>query len=113
MKLGVFLLLSIMLTGISMISFADNFEPLPHCYKPNKPLWMASSYYKKRYNNDAEQYQRCMKSFIKSQEIAAEIHTLAAQKALETWNDFANNKSAKKIEAPNNKRFKKSNARQN
>jgi len=92
MKLSLFLLLSLILTGVSVTSYADNFEPLPHCYKPNKPLWLAAAYYKNRYNRDIEEYQRCMKAFIEDQENAIKIHTQAAQKALETWNNFAQKK---------------------
>ncbi len=92
MKLSLFLLLSLILTGVSAISYADNFEPIPHCYKPNKPLWLATAYYKNRYNYDIEEYQRCMKAFIEAQERAVQIHTQAAQKALETWNNFAQEK---------------------
>jgi len=92
MKLAVVLLLSMMLTGISVSSYADHFEPLPHCYKPTKPLWMATAYYKERYNSDVEAYQRCMKKFIMAQEAAVTIHTQAAQKALEAWNSFVQQK---------------------
>ncbi len=92
MKLAVFLLLSMMLTGISVSSYADNFGPLSHCYKPTKPLWMATTYYKERYNSDVVEYQRCMKKFILAQEAAVNVHTQAAQKALETWNEFAQKK---------------------
>ena len=92
MKLNRFLLSGLLLTGFSMSIYADNFEPLPHCYKPTKPLWLATSYYKHRYDRDIEEYQRCMKAFIVDQERAAKVHTQAAQKALKTWNDFAQDK---------------------
>ena len=88
-KFKPFLLLSLILSAFSSSSFADSFEIVPHCYEPSQPLWLATSYYKTRYNSDVEEYQRCMKAFITTQERAINIHTLAAQKALETWNDFA------------------------
>ncbi len=88
MKLSLFLLLGLLMMGSSITTYADNFEPLPHCYKPTKPLWLATGYYKTRYSRDVEEYQRCMKAFIVNQENAVKIHTLAAQSALKTWNDF-------------------------
>ena len=92
MKLAVFLLFSMMLSGISVNTYADNFGPLAHCYKPTKPLWLATAYYKERYNQDVEDYQHCMKAFIRAQEAAVKIHTQAAQQALQTWNDFVQEK---------------------
>ncbi len=89
MKSSLYLLLSLLLVVSSMNSYADNFEPLPYCYKPNKPLWLATGYYQARYKRDVEGYQRCMKAFIVTQERAVNVHTKAAQKALQTWNDFA------------------------
>ncbi len=89
MKSGVFLLLSLLLASVS---YADTFEPTPHCYKPTEPLWLATSYYKSRYTRDVDEYQRCMKAFIVAQERAVKIHTQAAQAALKTWNDFSQNK---------------------
>ncbi|MCW8930373.1 MAG: hypothetical protein OQL19_09065 [Gammaproteobacteria bacterium] len=92
MKINLFFLLALFMMGSSVTSYADSFEPLPHCYKPTKPLWLATSYYKTRYNRDVEEYQRCMKSFIVAQENAVKIHTQAAQNALKTWNEFVQSK---------------------
>ncbi len=89
MKLSIFLLLSIVLASSS---YADSFEPTPHCYRPTEPLWLATVYYRNRYTAEVEEYQRCMKAFIVQQEHAVLIHTQAAQKALQTWNEFAQKK---------------------
>jgi len=89
MKLSLYLLAGLMLSGTYVNSYADNFQPLPHCYKPSKPLWLASGFYKARYKRDVTDYQDCMKAFIVDQERAVKIHTQAAQQALKTWNDFA------------------------
>lgn len=89
MKRAIFLLSSMMLAGISINTFADSYGPLPHCYKPTKPLWLATVYYRNRYTRDVSEYQRCMKAFIVDQERAVKIHTHAAQAALTSWNEFA------------------------
>jgi len=72
--------------------YADLYEPVPHCYQPSKPLWLAAEKYQQRYELDVEQYQTCIKLFIKKQQNAVQVHTLAAQKALKTWNDFIKEK---------------------
>ncbi len=88
MKSGAIVLLSLMLSSFSLFSHADTYESLPHCYKPTEPLWMATSYYKERYQRDVEEYQRCMQAFIESQENAVKIHARAAQKAQKTQQEF-------------------------
>jgi len=95
MKPGFFLLLSLILMAVSASAYADSFEPQPHCYQPTQPLWLATVYYKNRYNDDIEKYQHCMKEFIEDQESAVKVHTQAAQKALKSWNDFAQKNNAR------------------
>jgi len=68
--------------------YADHYEPVAHCYQPSKPLWLASFDYKQRYKYEMEQYKVCIKAFIMEQKNAAQIHTSAAQNALQTWNNF-------------------------
>lgn len=92
MKSGAIVLIGLSLAGLSLFSHADTYESLPHCYKPSEPLWMATSYYKKRYERDVEEYQRCMKAFIEAQENAVKIHTRAAQKAQKSHSEFFRNK---------------------
>ena len=89
MKISSFFFLALFLLGLSASSHADTYEPVPHCYKPSKPLFFASRHYKDRYRIDVEEYQSCLKKFIQHQELAAKMHTEAAQNALKTWNDFA------------------------
>jgi hypothetical protein len=92
MKFGTLLLLSMMLSAFSASSTADMFEPIPFCYKPTKPLWLSTPYYERRYQRDVNDYQRCMKDFILSQELAAKVHGQAARKALQSWEQFTKKK---------------------
>lgn len=92
MKLNQMILLGILQAGISVSVYADLYEPVPHCYQPSKPLWFASADYKNRYDTDVNLYHDCIKAFILKQEIAAEKHSLAAQKAIKIWNEFVKNK---------------------
>lgn len=54
----------------SASSFAENSvatapgSPADYCYKPEKPLFFSTSYYKHRYDEDMEEYERCHKSFV-------------------------------------------------
>lgn len=74
--------------GFSSISYADTYEPIPHCYEPNKPLIFAAKSYKERYARDVADYKLCIKNFIDRQQNSAQIHQEAAQNALRTWNEF-------------------------
>ena len=78
--------------SVSTLSYADTFEPLPHCYKPTKPLLLSTRYHKARYDRDVQEYQRCIKAFITEQEEAIKIHTQAMQKALNSWQEFSQTK---------------------
>lgn len=91
-KLSRMFLSGVLCMGFSVSSYADLYEPVPHCYQPSKPLWFASSDYKERYDNDVNEYHSCMKKFIQKQEIAAKKHNQAAQDAIAAWNDFVKNK---------------------
>ena len=72
----------------SIPAYADYYEPVPHCYQPAQPLWLASFNYKQRYKSEVEQYHTCIKAFIIKQKKAIEMHNHAAQNALQIWNDF-------------------------
>ncbi|WP_198265329.1 hypothetical protein [sulfur-oxidizing endosymbiont of Gigantopelta aegis] len=92
MKVRILILLSMILAGFSASSTADMFEPIPFCYKPTKPLWLSTAYYARRYQRDVGDYQHCMKDFIRSQELAAKVHSQAAKKALQSWQAFSKKK---------------------
>lgn len=64
MKAMLSLLLILFFTTMSVLSQADEQD---FCYKPSKPLFFASSEYKKRYAEDVKEYQRCRQSFIEMQ----------------------------------------------
>ncbi len=87
-----YILLAMALMMSNMSVQADPYKPVPHCYQPSKPLWLAGAKYQQRYEFDVERYQSCIKLFIKKQQDAVQIHTQAAQKALKTWNDFIKEK---------------------
>lgn len=89
MKMVMILCLLLFFMGLTVLSHADTYEPIAHCYKPSKPLMFASSHYKNRYTQDVEVYRICLKTFIEHQENAAKMHQEAAKNALKTWNDFA------------------------
>lgn len=88
-KAGLVFCLVLFLMGVSVSGQADSYEPVAHCYQPEKPLMFSTRYYKNRYAQDVEEYHRCLKAFIKHQEYAAKMHKESAIKALKTWNDFS------------------------
>ena len=81
-----FLIFSLM--GLSSLSYADTYEPVAHCYEPNKPLIFSTKRYKEHYISDVADYKLCLKTFIEKQQQAAQKHQEAAQNALKTWNEF-------------------------
>ncbi len=68
MKAMLSLLLILFFTTISVLSQANSqADEQDFCYKPSKPLFFASSEYKKHYAEDVKEYQRCRQSFIEMQ----------------------------------------------
>ena len=42
-------------------------EAMDYCYKPTKLLFLASTEYKQRYDEDMKEYQRCRQGFMDMQ----------------------------------------------
>lgn len=71
---------------------ADHYQPIPHCYEPSKPLWLASLNYQQRYDYDVQQYEMCLRKFIEAQKNAVKTHSQAAQSVLEALTEFRKSK---------------------
>lgn len=91
MKMGSFFFLILFFSGLSAFSYAEDTSiPVDYCYKPDKPLFFATQYYKNRYADDVEQYKSCVKSFIEMQNRVAKMQQESEKNSLTTWNNFIN-----------------------
>ncbi|MFK5985672.1 MAG: hypothetical protein QM479_09615 [Pseudomonadota bacterium] len=70
------------------VVLADKYVPGHLCFKPERPLFMASSYHQELYKQDIKQYKFCIREFIKEQERAIRIHNEAIKKSTSDWNEF-------------------------
>ena len=67
---------------------ADPYAPVPHCYKPLKPLMLTTFYYKKRFQEDVSEYRICLKNFIKQQDQFVSMHQKAGKNAQAVLDTF-------------------------
>ena len=79
-------LLVLMMTFTPVI--ADRQVPSHFCFKPERPLLMASPYHHKRYEKDVKTYKFCIREYVKTQERAIVMHQEAIKKATDDWNEF-------------------------
>jgi hypothetical protein len=86
MKLKILAFITILLLTFS--AQADNYDPSPSCSKPNKPNEFNSERGLDSFNNDVQQYQRCLYDFVDEQEEAIQRHNRAANDAIDEWNNF-------------------------
>jgi hypothetical protein len=86
MKLKILVFITILLLTFS--AQADNDEPNPSCSKPHKPNEFNSQWELDSFNNDVQQYQRCLYDFVDEQEEAIQRHHRAANDAIDEWNNF-------------------------
>jgi TATA-binding protein-associated factor Taf7 len=86
MKLKISTFITIRLLTFS--AQADNYDPSPSCSKPNKPNEFNSERELDSFNNDVQQYQRCLYDFVDEQEEAIQRHHRAANVAIGEWNNF-------------------------
>jgi hypothetical protein len=86
MKLKILTFITILLLTFS--AQADNDDPSPSCSKPNKPNKFNSQGELDSFNNDVQQYQRCLYDFVDEQEEAIQRHQRAANVAIDEWNNF-------------------------
>ena len=90
MKLKILTFIIILLLTFSVQ--ADNDDPSPLCSKPNKPDKFHSQLELDSFNNDVQQYQRCLYDFVDEQEDAIQRHQRAAKVAIDEWNNFVRTK---------------------
>ncbi|MEH6471280.1 MAG: hypothetical protein V7752_08520 [Halopseudomonas sp.] len=79
------------LTGclISGLSHAHFFSEAHDCKAPVKPLEFITELDKKEFEQDVEDYRSCLQAFVDKQNAAMAKHQTAAQKAADTWKDYA------------------------
>lgn len=68
---------------------ADMFSPSHSCYKPNKPYQFDDERQLQRFNDDVEEYKRCIADFVDEQNDAVRKHQNAAEEAIDEWNNYA------------------------
>jgi len=69
---------------------ADIFAPSHSCSKPYKPHQFNSDWEVRQFQDDVEDYKRCIGDFVEEQEDAIRKHQEAAQEAIDEWNNFVN-----------------------
>jgi hypothetical protein len=69
---------------------ADIFVSSPYCSKPYKPYEFDSQYELDNFNDEVQQFKRCISDFVDEQNQAARHHQQAAEDAIEEWNRFVN-----------------------
>lgn len=67
---------------------ADPTVPLHGCQRPVKPVRFESQAQLDLFNQQVEQYQRCINDFVEAQNRAIENHQAASVTALTEWNQF-------------------------
>jgi hypothetical protein len=87
MKL-VLILPGLMLLLLASLVQADKYVPAHLCFKPERPLFMASPYHQQLYQQDIKQFKFCIRDFIKDQEQRIIIHKEAIKEATSDWNEF-------------------------
>lgn len=75
---------------ISSCAFADMFAPRPYCNAPIKPYTFNNQWEIDRFESDVERYKLCITDFVKKQQDAIDVHSKAAQDAIDQWNSFVN-----------------------
>jgi TATA-binding protein-associated factor Taf7 len=86
MKLRILAFITILFLTFS--AQADTDDPSPSCSKPDKPNTFNSQSEVDSFNNDVQQYQRCLYDFVDEQEEAIQRHHRAANDAIGEWNNF-------------------------
>ena len=66
------------------------FTPSHSCSKPYKPYQFDSDWELRQFQDDVEDYKRCISDFVEEQEDAVRKHQEAAQEAIDEWNSFVN-----------------------
>ena len=90
MKAALSFFLTIFVAILSLVSHADSQtdDAMDYCYKPSKPLILASAEYKNRYAEDVKEYQRCRKGFIEMQARVASLREESEKNARDIRESF-------------------------
>ena len=70
------------------LATADMFADSPSCYKPSKPYQFTNQDEVDDFNEEVEEYKRCIMEFVEEQREEAKNHIEAADDAIEEWNRF-------------------------
>lgn len=92
MKMGSFSLL-ILFFSLSASSFADT-SGFDYCFKPEKPLFFASSHYKNRYDEDLQAYNHCLKDFNDMQARLTKMQEESIANSMIILNEFVNHQKS-------------------
>lgn len=74
--------------GVFSPVYADTYSPSHSCSKPYKPYEFTSQYQLDSFNDEVEDYKRCINDFIDEQNDAVQTHQDAAEVAIDEWNRF-------------------------
>lgn len=70
------------------IASADMFQPSHSCSKPFKPYNFSSQREVDSFNDDVQNYKRCIMRFVEDQKQEAQNHLDAGEDAIDDWNNF-------------------------
>ncbi len=65
---------------------ADTFQPSHGCSRPYKPCQFNSQWELDRFEDEVEDYKRCISDFVEEQNEAVRKHRQAAEDAIDEWN---------------------------
>lgn len=82
------ILIAALLFSVAPSVSADMFQPSHNCTKPFKPYQFNNQWEIDSFNDDVRRYRQCISDFIEEQELAVQVHQLAAEEAIDDWNIF-------------------------
>ncbi len=81
---------SLLISGLlSSAAHAHFFAEAHDCRAPVKPLEFVTDLDRQQFEQQVDQYRNCLQSFVDKQNAAMEKHQTSAQRAADTWNDYA------------------------
>jgi len=90
MKMGLIFLLCLFLPGLAISNPTKTEQSVDYCYKPNKPLLFSKQQYKQRYEQDLQEYQRCVKSFKEVHDNISNMRRESEKNSDKIMNNFVN-----------------------
>ncbi|MBF0266017.1 MAG: hypothetical protein HQL46_12160 [Gammaproteobacteria bacterium] len=88
MQIKLQIIISIFLFSLAQNVLADRYVLRHLCFKPEKPLFMASFFQHELYKKDVENYKDCIDKYIKVQKRAVTAHENAMQEAADDLKKF-------------------------